>query len=120
MALLALEDVSIRTLGVFDSDLKSCPAAIADKLEIEARYAVYLDRQRRDIERLNRDRDIVIPDDFDFRLHSGFSGEIRTKLHEIRPRSLAEAGAIEGVTPSALVLLSALLQRHAERRSLSC
>lgn len=120
MALLALEDVSIRTLGVFDSDLKSCPAAIADKLEIEARYAVYLDRQQRDIERLNRDRDIVIPDDFDFRLHSGFSGEIRTKLHEIRPRSLAEAGAIEGVTPSALVLLSALLQRHAERRSLSC
>jgi tRNA uridine 5-carboxymethylaminomethyl modification enzyme len=120
MELLALEDVSVLTLARFDSDLKLCPAAISDKLEIEARYAVYLDRQKRDIERLNRDRDVAIPEDFDFRLHSGFSGEIRTKLHESRPRSLAEAGEIEGVTPSALVLLSALLQRHAEKRGPSC
>lgn len=117
MELLALEGVSISDLAIFDSDMKLCPAPIAEKLEIEARYAVYLDRQQRDIDRLNRDRDIVIPDDFDFRAHSGLSGEIRSKLHESRPRSLAEAGAIEGVTPSALVLLSALLQRHGERRS---
>lgn len=120
MALLALEGVSFNNLSVFDSELKLCPAAVAEKLEIEARYAVYLDRQQRDIDRLNRDRDTLIPDDFDFRSHSGLSGEIRAKLYEQRPRSLAEAGAIEGVTPSALVLLAALLQRHAQNRSQSC
>jgi tRNA uridine 5-carboxymethylaminomethyl modification enzyme len=120
LALLALEGVSIRDLIEFDSDLKSCSVAIAEKLTVEAQYAVYLDRQQRDIDRLNRDRDVIIPEDFDFRDHTGLSGEVRVKLHANRPRSLADAGAIEGVTPSALVLLSALLQRHAEKRNATC
>jgi tRNA uridine 5-carboxymethylaminomethyl modification enzyme len=120
MELLALDSVAFLDLVKFDSEMKSCPTPIAEKLETEARYSVYLDRQRRDIERLDRDRDVLIPDDFDFRMHSGLSGEMRAKLHEIRPRSLAEAGVIEGVTPSALVLLSALLQRHSEKRNALC
>jgi tRNA uridine 5-carboxymethylaminomethyl modification enzyme len=93
---------------------------LAEKLETEARYSVYLQRQQRDIDRLNRDRDVVIPSDFDFGAHGGLSNEIAAKLGAARPRSLADAGAIEGITPSALVLLSALLQKHAQGRDVSC
>ncbi|MGL5447565.1 MAG: tRNA uridine-5-carboxymethylaminomethyl(34) synthesis enzyme MnmG [Rhabdaerophilum sp.] len=117
MTLLALAGVSIDCLAAFDSELKSCSVVIAEKLEIEAKYAVYLDRQQRDIDRLNRDRETAIPADFDFHSHTSLSGEIRIKLHERRPRSLAEASGIEGMTPSALVLLSALLRRHEQQRS---
>ncbi len=73
--------------------------------------AVYLDRQARDIERLQRDMDMRIPEDFHFTSHSGFSAELRQKLNSIRPRSVAEAAAIEGMTPTALVLLAALIQK---------
>lgn len=119
MELLAFESVSISDIVEFDSEMKSCPATVAEKLEIEARYSVYLDRQQRDIERLERDRNILIPDDFDFQAHTGLSGEVRSKLDESRPRTLAEAGMIEGVTPAALVLLAALLHRHVEKRRAS-
>jgi tRNA uridine 5-carboxymethylaminomethyl modification enzyme len=81
-------------------------------LETEAKYAVYLDRQARDVERLRRDMNMLIPEDLAYGDHSGFSGEIRQKLTSIRPRSMAEAAEIEGMTPTALLLLSALVQRN--------
>lgn len=117
MALLALDSVSFDDLIVFDSELKSCPGPLAEALEIEAHYAVYLERQQRDIDRIKRDLDVLIPSDFDFRLYPALSNEIRSKLDAQRPRSLAEAGRIEGVTPSALVLLAALLRQDVQRRS---
>lgn len=112
MGLLALPSVSFEDLVEFDSGLKSTPAHVREALEVEARYAVYLDRQARDIERLERDRALRIPDGFDYALHPGFSGEVRQKLQSIRPRTIAEASQIEGMTPTALILLAALVQRE--------
>lgn len=112
MGLLALQGVTFENLIEFDSDLKSTPMHVREALEIEARYAVYLERQSRDIDRLERDRGLKIPEAFDYAPHAGFSGEIRQKLQSIRPRTIAEAAQIEGMTPTALILLAALVQRE--------
>lgn len=119
MDLLALSSVSFQDLTALDSDLKSFSPHICEKIEIEAKYAVYLERQRRDIERLEKDRAVLIPPDFDFGAQRGLSHEIRGKLLEARPRTLAEAADIEGMTPAALVLLAALVQRENPRHQVS-
>ncbi|MCA3626463.1 MAG: tRNA uridine-5-carboxymethylaminomethyl(34) synthesis enzyme MnmG [Methylobacterium sp.] len=112
LELMALSGVQFSTLEAFDAELKGTPAPVREKLETEAKYAVYLDRQARDVERLRRDMNMLIPEDLAYGDHSGFSGEIRQKLTSIRPRSMAEAAEIEGMTPTALLLLSALVQRN--------
>lgn len=112
LQLLALSGVQFSTLEAFDPELARASLSVREKLETEAKYAVYLDRQARDVERLRRDMNMLIPEDLAYGDHSGFSGEIRQKLTSIRPRSIAEAADIEGMTPTALLLLSALVQRN--------
>lgn len=111
-ALLSLPDVNMEMLQIIQPELEMCPSWARELLETEASYAVYLERQQRDIARIERDRAIVIPDHFDFLAVRGFSDEIQSKLNSAKPRSLAEAADIEGMTPSALLLLSALVSRQ--------
>ena len=118
-ALLALEGVNMNKLAQIDSSLQQCPAMIAEKLETEARYAVYLERQKRDIARIERDQAILIPADFDYGAVRGFSTEIKAKLATARPRTMAEASALEGMTPAAQVLLMALVQRERAKAPLA-
>lgn len=113
-ALLSMPDVNFSSLMPFDSQLSECPDWGREALETEARYHVYLDRQREDISRLKRDQAISIAPDFDFDSVVGLSAEVRAKMKSIRPRSIAEASEIEGITPSALVLLSAVMRRKSK------
>jgi tRNA uridine 5-carboxymethylaminomethyl modification enzyme len=78
---------------------------VAEQVEIQARYAGYIDRQQDDIERLRRNENVVLPDTLDYADIAGLSHEVRQKLSELRPRTLAQAGRIPGVTPAALSLL---------------
>ena len=119
LQLLALPGVQFATLEAFDAELKLTPVPVREKLEIEAKYMVYLERQARDVERLRRDMDLLIPAEFAYEDHPGFSGEVRQKLASIRPRSMAEAAEIEGMTPTALLLLSALVQRSKDKAHVS-
>lgn len=112
LALLSMPDVGFDDLVRIEPELGACPVWAREALETEARYHVYLDRQREDIARLQQDRRIAIPEDFDFESVSGLSAELRVKLQSIRPRSLADVSAMEGITPSALVLLAAVLRRQ--------
>lgn len=111
LALLSMPHVQFSDLVSIDDELAACPDWVREALETEARYHVYLDRQREEIERMSRDRKFQVPQQFDYAAVSGLSGELRTKLESIRPRSLAEAADIEGMTPSALVLLAAIIRR---------
>ncbi|MCA0400880.1 MAG: tRNA uridine-5-carboxymethylaminomethyl(34) synthesis enzyme MnmG [Proteobacteria bacterium] len=111
MALLALPMVRFTDLAVMDESLVSCPLWAQESLETEAMYSVYLERQRQEIARIERDRAIMIPDDFEFQALTGLSNEVAAKLSARRPRNLAEAAAVEGVTPTALVLLAATLRK---------
>ncbi len=83
-----------------------------DRLENDARYAVYLDRQDRDIESFRRDEDMLLPVDLDYSGISGLSAELRAKLAHVQPQTLGQAGRIEGMTPAALTVLAARARRR--------
>ena len=89
-------------------------AEVAEQVEIDAAYAGYLGRQSADAEALRRDEALVIPADLDFAAVGGLSNEVREKLTAVRPRTLGQAGRIEGVTPGALTALLAYVRRSRE------
>jgi tRNA uridine 5-carboxymethylaminomethyl modification enzyme len=112
-ALLALPNGDFEKLISAIPDLSDCPAWARDLLSTEGKYSVYLDRQREEFERIARDRNVVIPETLAFSSVPGLSNELQQKLDSIRPRSIYDAGLIEGMTPAALVLLTAVIRKHA-------
>ena len=111
--LLALPDVSIESLATIWPELAAIAPKIAAQIEIDAKYAVYLDRQTKDIDAFRRDEALAIPPDVDYRTLTGLSNEIRARLETVRPRTLGQAGRIEGMTPAAMTLLASKLRRAA-------
>lgn len=83
----------------------------------DARYAPYLGRQMRDIERLARDEHVTLPTAFDYTLIGGLSSELRSKLSLVRPGTLAQASRIEGMTPVALTQILLGLRREQGRQA---
>ncbi len=87
-------------------------AEAAAQVEVQAKYAGYLERQREDIERLRRHENTVIPADFDYDAVRGLSAEVLTKLKRVQPDSIGQATRISGVTPAAISLLLVHLKRR--------
>ncbi len=77
---------------------------IAEQLEIDAKYAVYLERQGADIERFRREEAMGLPDAIDYAAIPGLSNELKQKLGTVRPLTLGQANRIDGMTPAALAL----------------
>ncbi|NMT62744.1 tRNA uridine-5-carboxymethylaminomethyl(34) synthesis enzyme MnmG [Marinobacter orientalis] len=75
---------------------------VADQVEIEIKYEGYISRQTDEIARLRRNENTRLPDDIDFDAIGGLSNEIRQKLKEVRPETVAQASRIQGVTPAAI------------------
>ena len=92
---------------------------IAEQLEIDAKYAVYLDRQAADIAAFRRDEGLELPEGIDYAALGGLSNEIKQKLQAVRPRTVGQAGRIDGMTPVALSLLLAHIRRNRRARE-SC
>jgi tRNA uridine 5-carboxymethylaminomethyl modification enzyme len=90
-------------------------AAAAEQVEIQARYAGYIERQREEIERQRRHEETRLPEDLDYAAVSGLSTEARQKLAATRPLSLGQAARIPGVTPVAISLLLLHLKKHAHQ-----
>ncbi len=109
--LLALPDVSIGSLAAIWPELTGIAQKIAAQIEIDAKYAVYLDRQTKDIEAFRRDEALAIPDHVDYAGLPGLSNEIRARLEKIRPSTMGQALRIEGMTPAAMTLLASKLRR---------
>jgi len=84
-------------------------------LEIEARYAGYIERQGREIERSRRAEATSLPGDLDYSRVRGLSNEVREKLARIRPETIGQAGRVSGMTPAAISLL--LVHLRKERRA---
>jgi tRNA uridine 5-carboxymethylaminomethyl modification enzyme len=84
---------------------------VATQLEIDAKYHVYLSRQAADVESYRRDESLVLNEDLDYASLPGLSNEVRQKLQLHRPRTIGQAGRIDGVTPAALTLLVAHMRR---------
>ena len=85
--------------------------AIVGQLEIDAAYEVYLSRQAADIAAYRRDESLELPDGLDYAALPGLSNEAKQKLQSSRPRTIGQAGRIDGITPAALTLLVAHLKR---------
>lgn len=111
--LLAYPDMTVARLAAVWPEFGPIAPTIAEQLEIDAAYAVYLDRQRTDIEALRRDEAVAIPDGFAYEGLAGLSNECRQRLIEARPTTLAQAARIEGVTPAALTLILAHVRKAA-------
>src|SRR5882757_3705525 len=112
----AFELLSYPTLGMSDlariwPQFAALDPKIANQLEIDAKYAVYLDRQTADIASYRRDESFELPEQLDYAAVKGLSNEIRQKLQALRPGTIGQAGRIDGITPAALTLLVAHVRR---------
>jgi tRNA uridine 5-carboxymethylaminomethyl modification enzyme len=85
---------------------------IAEQIEIDAKYDVYLSRQTADVDSYRRDESVILGDDIDYAALPGLSNEVRHKLQTQRPRTIGHAGRIDGITPAALTLLVAHVRRR--------
>ena len=92
--------MQIDCLGVCLADERA-----AEQVEIHAKYKGYIDRQSKEVERLQRHEEALIPSTIDYDQVSGLSNEVRQKLKEIKPVSIAQATRISGITPAAISLL---------------
>jgi tRNA uridine 5-carboxymethylaminomethyl modification enzyme len=113
--LLSYPDVGLRVLAGIWPRFNELDADIAAQVEIDAKYAVYLDRQAADIAAFRRDESLDLPPELDYAALEGLSNEVKQKLAAIRPRTVGQAGRIEGVTPVALTLLAAHVRRMARK-----
>jgi tRNA uridine 5-carboxymethylaminomethyl modification enzyme len=110
--LLSYPDLGIEDLARIWPELGILAPKVAQQLEIDAKYAVYLSRQTADVESYRRDESLVLGDDFDYSELPGLSNEVRHKLLTHKPRTIGQAGRIDGMTPAALTLLVAHLHRR--------
>ncbi|ODT72706.1 MAG: tRNA uridine-5-carboxymethylaminomethyl(34) synthesis enzyme MnmG [Pelagibacterium sp. SCN 63-23] len=115
--LLSYPDLDISDLSRLWPELANMDVAVLDQVAIDAQYAVYLQRQRADIESLKRDEKRAIPDDLDYSSVAGLSTELRQKLTQQRPQTIAQAQAMDGMTPAAITLLLAVLRRGELRKA---
>ncbi|MFV0382509.1 tRNA uridine-5-carboxymethylaminomethyl(34) synthesis enzyme MnmG [Paracoccus sp. (in: a-proteobacteria)] len=112
-ALLGVSDVSRDKLMQIAPFLCDIPKNTLVQLENDALYHLYVARQDRDVQALRADEAIRIPADLDYCQISGLSAELRMKLQNARPPTLAIAARIEGMTPAALTLLVAVIRNQA-------
>jgi len=112
--LLAHPDIDIARLATVWPVLGGLAPAIAEQLEIDARYSGYLERQARDIAAFRRDEALTLPASLDYAGIGGLSAEVRGKLSTARPMTLGAAARISGVTPAALVALLQYVKRRPE------
>jgi tRNA uridine 5-carboxymethylaminomethyl modification enzyme len=110
--LLGTPGITVDRLSVIWPELGGLGAYEKQQLEIDARYAGYIDRQTEDIAAFRSDENLRLPGDLDYALVHGLSFEARDKLSRIRPMTLGQAARISGVTPAALTALLGFVRRR--------
>jgi tRNA uridine 5-carboxymethylaminomethyl modification enzyme len=112
--LLAFPGVDMARLQAIWPGLGAIARPHAAQLEIDARYASYVDRQETDVVSLRKEAGIRIPPELDYGAVANLSTEVRERLQALRPATLAQAGRMEGMTPAALMRLLAHLKKLPE------
>ncbi len=106
--------MNIEGLGNTLTDKQAC-----EQVEIQIKYAGYIDRQLDEIAKKKRNEDTKIPTDFDYQQISGLSNEVVAKLKDARPETIGKASRISGITPAAISLLLVYLKKHGLLRKLA-
>ena len=111
--LLKRPEISYELLqGIDGLNLPPLENAVAEQVEIQSKYAGYIERQQSDIARLRKHENTGLPETLDYNQVSGLSTEVIQKLNLIKPASIAHAGRISGITPAALSLLLVHLKKQ--------
>jgi tRNA uridine 5-carboxymethylaminomethyl modification enzyme len=114
--LLAYPEIGWTEVRSVWPQLSAIDPGIAVHLEIDAKYDVYLKRQIADVDAFRRDEGLILGD-IDYLKVPGLSNEARSKLEAARPRTVGQAGRLDGMTPAALGILAAYLRREARRKT---
>jgi len=109
--LLSYPDVGLADVARIWPEFLGVPTSLGIQLEIDAKYAVYLERQAAEVAAFKRDEAFEIPEAIDYAVVPGLSNEVRQKLSAVRPRTIGQASRLDGITPAALVLLAAFVRR---------
>ena len=113
--LLAYPDVTLARLTAIWPELKSLDPVTAAHLEVDGRYARYLERQAADLAAYRRDEALEIPETLDYRGVGGLSNEVREILDRAKPATLGAASRLPGMTPAALIALLRYVKRPTRR-----
>ncbi|WP_287256017.1 tRNA uridine-5-carboxymethylaminomethyl(34) synthesis enzyme MnmG, partial [Mesorhizobium sp.] len=105
--LLAYPGVDVAWLARIDPQFAGIDSKTAERLETEAKYSVYLDRQQADVTQIRHEESRLIPASLDFASVPGLSNELKQKMLARQPRSIADAQRMEGMTPAALAIIVA-------------
>lgn len=110
--LLALKDIHFDKLKDFYKELNDIPDFAREQIEIDSIYMGYVDRQKSDIEIFEKDENVNIPIDIDYKSIGGLSSELCEKLVAFKPNTLGQASRLEGMTPSGITAILAHLNRR--------
>ena len=110
--LLRRPQVSYADLAPFDPDRPNLRPAVAEEVEIQLKYAGYLDRQEKQVQEFKREESRRLPEDIDYEAIAGLRLEARQKLQQIRPVSIGQAGRISGVSPADIAVLLIYLEQQ--------
>lgn len=113
--LLAYPDITVERLTAIWPELAGLRADVVEQLEIDGRYAGYIDRQEADIVAFRKDENLVLSPDIDYLALPGLSNEVRQKLQAAKPATLGQAGRLPGMTPAALTVLLGHVRRRPRR-----
>jgi tRNA uridine 5-carboxymethylaminomethyl modification enzyme len=113
--LLSHPNIGTAELATIWPQFGDLPPKIAEQIEIDAKYDVYLSRQAADIAAYRRDERLELPEGLDYSQIGGLSTEVRQRLSSARPRTISQAARMDGITPAALTLLVAHLKRNSRR-----
>ena len=90
-------------------------AAVREQVEIAAKYAGYIERQKEEVEELSAQENVELPADLDYSTLRGLSKEVQQKLTLAKPQTIGQASRIQGVTPAAISLLLVYMKRERKR-----
>lgn len=117
--LMRYPDIDWQRLVAVWPELAEIDADIAAQVEIDAKYATYIDRQEEDIAAFRRDEALTLPESLDYSQVMGLSAEVREKLAKARPATLGAAARLPGITPAALTALLAHVKKGNARRAVA-
>jgi len=117
--ILSYTSVSYARLAEIWPELNNFDPEIAAQIEIDAQYDSYVKRQEADVAALRKDEAVAIPERFDYATLLSLKAEVRQKLDQQRPSTLAQAARIEGMTPAALMLILAAVKKQSLRKRAS-
>ena len=110
--LLRRPQVSYEDIAPFDPDRPELPAAVTEEVQIQLKYAGYLQRQLRQVEEFKKEEARLLPESIDYHAIAGLRLEAKEKLSAIRPMSIGQAGRISGVSPADIAGLLIWLEQN--------